>query len=377
MVDRRLDDLRPLRQLVAGGDVVPLPQARRVLEEIPGCRLIDGYGPTENTTFTACRTVTRADLERPSIPIGRPLGNTTVYVLDGDLQPVPVGVRGDLYTGGLGLARGYFGRPDLTAEAFVPDPLAERAGERLYRIGDLARWLPDGNLEFLGRRDAQVKIRGFRIEPGEIEAALGAHPAVAEAVVVAREDRPGDRRLAAYLVAAPGEEPSAADLQELLRRSLPDYMVPAVFVVLAALPLNRSGKVDRRALPAPDDVARESQASYVPPRNELEERIARVWREVLGVERVGVHDSFFDLGGHSLLLLQAVSRLQEALGHDLPKGLMFEHPTVASLATALGAPAVPTPPAPALERSQDRAAARRESLRQRQRPGARRGGEDG
>jgi amino acid adenylation domain-containing protein len=381
MVDQRLDDLRPLRQLVAGGDVVPIAQARRVLEEIPGCRLIDGYGPTENTTFTAGRTVTPADVERPSIPIGRPLNNTTVYVLDGDLRPVPVGVRGGLYTGGLGLARGYFGRPDLTADVFVPDGISGRSGERLYNTGDIARWLPDGNLEFLGRRDSQVKVRGFRIEPGEIEATLAGHPAVTEAVVVAREDRnrPGDRRLTAYLVPAPGEEPSAADLQEHLRRSLPDYMVPSVFVVLAALPLNRSGKVDRSALPAPGEMGGgETRTSYVPPRNEMEERIARVWREVLGVERVGVHDSFFDLGGHSLLLLQAVGRLQEALGRALPKGLMFEHPTVASLAAELGGPSTPAVPtsAPALERSQDRATARRESLRQRQRPSARRG-EDG
>jgi amino acid adenylation domain-containing protein len=372
VADRRLEDLKPLRQLVVGGDVVPLPQARRVLDEIPGCRLIDGYGPTENTTFTACRTVTREDVERPSIPIGRPLNNTTAYVLDRDLQPVPVGVRGDLYTGGLGLARGYFGRPDLTAEVFVPHPFG-RPGERLYNTGDIARWLPDstgGILEFLGRRDTQVKVRGFRIEPGEIEAALAGHAAVAEAVVVAREDRPdrpGDRRLAAYLVPAPGAEPSAAELQEHLRRSLPDYMIPSVFVVLDALPLNRSGKVDRKALPAPGDTERGSQANYVPPRTDMEERIARVWREALGVERVGVHDSFFELGGHSLLLLQVVGRLQEALGRDLPKGMMFEHPTIASLAAAL-APASPVSSAPTLERSQDRAAARRESLRQRQRP---------
>jgi acyl carrier protein len=266
---------------------------------------------------------------------------------------------------------------------FVPDGISGRSGERLYHTGDVARWLPDGSLEFLGRRDSQVKVRGFRIEPGEIEAALAGHPAVTEAVVVAREDRnrPGDRRLTAYLVPAPGEEPSAADLQELLRRSLPDYMVPSVFVLLAALPLNRSGKVDRSALPAPGEMGSgETRTSYVPPRNEMEERIARVWREVLGVERVGVHDSFFDLGGHSLLLLQAVSRLQEALGRDLPKGLMFEHPTVASLAAELGGSsnsAVRGTTAPALERSQDRAAARRESLRQRQRPGGHREGREG
>ncbi len=374
LVDRRLEDLKPVRQLLAGGDVLPVPQVRRVVEELPGTQMINGYGPTENTTFTTWRTVSAADAARPSIPIGGPIGNTIVHVLDADLRPVPIGVRGELYTGGLGLARGYYGRPDLTAERFVPDPLADPSGgqfgERLYRTGDFARWLPDGGLEFLGRRDVQVKIRGFRIELGEIETVLGRHPAVAEAVVLAREDRPGDRRLVGYVVPAPiktGDPiPSVADLQAFLRQTLPDYMVPAAFVVLPALPLTANAKVDRAALPAPEDAARESQASYVPPRNELERTIVGIWQEVLGRERIGVNDNFFDLGGHSLLLLQAVSRLNEALGRELPRGLLFEHPTVAALARALGGDSeTGEEPEATLELSQERATARRESIQRR------------
>jgi amino acid adenylation domain-containing protein len=367
LVDRRLDDLRRVRQFVAGGDIVPVPQARRVVEELPGCRMINGYGPTENTTFTTWRTVTAADAARPSIPIGGPIGNTRVYVLDAEMRPVPIGVRGELLTGGIGLARGYYRRPDLTAERFVPDPLAASPGERVYRTGDFARWLPDGGLEFLGRMDVQVKIRGFRIELGEVETTLGRHPDVAETVVVAREDRPGDRRLVAYLVTAGDATPAVADLQAFLRRTLPDYMVPAAFVAVDALPLTAAGKVDRAALPAPDDAARESQASYVPPRTNLERTIAGIWSEVLRVERIGVNENFFDLGGHSLLLLQAVSRLNEALGRELPKGLMFEHPTVAALAGVLGESGATEPAAVSLEPSQERAAARRESMRQRRR----------
>ncbi len=371
MVDRRFEDLRPLRQFVAGGDIVPVPQARRVVEALPGCRLINGYGPTENTTFTACHTVALRDVDRPSIPIGRPLGNSQTHILDDQLRPVPAGVRGELYGGGLGVARGYFGRPDLTAEKFVPDPFAERPGARLYRTGDVARWFPDGTIEFFGRRDTQVKIRGFRIEPGEVETVLGKHPAVAETVVVAREDRPGNRRLLAYVVFAPGAAATAVELQEFLRRELPDYMVPPAFVKLESLPLTTAGKVDRAALPAPEDAGRESQASYVPPRTELEATIAAVWREVLDLPQVGVHDNFFDLGGHSLLLLRAVSRLSEILGREMPKGRMFEHPTVAALARVLSEEETAAPAAPELELSQDRAAARRESIRQRRRPPAR------
>jgi len=370
MVDRRLGDLRSVRQLLAGGDILPVPQVRRVVEELPETKMINGYGPTENTTFTTCRTVTAADALRPSIPIGVPIGNTTAYIVDAAFRPVPVGVRGELCTGGLGVARGYVGLADLTAERFVPDPWSERPGSRLYRTGDLARWLPDGSIEFFGRADTQVKIRGIRIETGEVETVLGRHPEVAEAVVMAREDRPGDRRLVAYVVpSGPGAEPAApSDLQAFLRRSLPDSMIPAAFVFLPALPLTSNGKVDRRALPAPEDAGRAAQASYVAPRTELERRIAAIWSEVLGVAQVGVHDKFFDLGGHSLLLLQVVSRVNEEMGQELPRAALFEHPTVAALAAVLeatSAPSATASPSAGVEAGQDRAAARRDSLRQR------------
>ncbi len=372
MVDGCLAGLRPLSQLLAGGDVVSPVHARRVLEAHPGLTLIDGYGPTEGTTFTCCHRMTEArQVGGDGIPIGRPIGNAQVRVLDERLAPVPIGAWGELYAGGDGLARGYLGRPELTAEHFVPDDFVPdafgEAGSRLYRTGDRVRHRADGLLEFSGRLDGQVKIRGFRIEPGEIEAALVAHPGVREAVVVVRRDRDREIRLVAYVAGnVPGM--AAEELRRHLRERLPEPMVPATFVVLAALPLTANGKVDRKALPAPAEAAGELQASHVPPRTDLEELIARVWCEVLGVERVGVHDGFFDLGGHSLLLLRVVSRLREVLGRDLPNVLLFEYPTVASLAAALdGSPNLPAAPAPDLEHSRDRAAARRESLRRLQR----------
>jgi amino acid adenylation domain-containing protein len=371
MVDGCLAGLRPLSQLLAGGDVISPVHARRALEAHPGLTLIDGYGPTEGTTFTCCHRMTEArQVGGDGIPIGRPIGNAQVRVLDERLAPVPIGAWGELSAGGDGLARGYLGRPELTAERFVPDAFGE-AGSRLYRTGDRVRHRADGLLEFSGRLDGQVKIRGFRIEPGEIEAALVAHPGVREAVVVARRDRDREIRLVAYVAGnVPGM--AAEELRRHLRERLPEPMVPAAFVVLAALPLTANGKVDRKALPAPAEAAGELQASHLPPRTDLEERIARVWCEVLGVERVGVHDGFFDLGGHSLLLLRVVSRLREVLGRDLPNVLLFEYPTVASLAAVLGgSPNLPAAPAPDLEHSRDRAAAGRESLRRLQRRGKR------
>jgi len=365
----------PLRCLLFGGELVDPAAVRAVLRDGPE-RLLHVYGPTETTTFATWHPVESVASVAPgaTVPIGQPLANGTLHVLAAGLTPQPVGVPGELYLGGDGLAHGYHARPELTAERFVPDPLARTPGSRLYRTGDLVRRGPDGPVEFLGRLDGQVKIRGFRIEPGEIETALLALPGVQEVVVVVREDRPaggeGDRRLVAYVVG----DAAADALRRGLRERLPEYMVPAAFVMLPALPLNPNGKVDRKALPAPADVLGEPQASYVPPRTDLEERIARVWREVLGVERVGVEDSFFDLGGHSLLLIRVMSRLREVLGRDLPNTLMFEHPTVASLAAALGGSPdgssdQPAAPAPALEQSRDRAVARRESLRRRPRRG--------
>ena len=331
MVDARLDGLRPLRQLLAGGDVLSIPHVRRVLDELPHLRLINGYGPTENTTFTACHAIGAADAEGTSIPIGRPIHGTTAYVLDPALRPAPVGVAGELYAGGDGVALGYVGRPGMTAEKFVPDPFSAQPGARMYRTGDRVRWRADGALEFLGRIDRQVKIRGFRIEPGEIESALLSLPGVREAVVAVR-GQGADRRLVAY-AAVDGDAASPADLREALRGALPEHMVPAAVVVLDALPLTPNGKVDRDALPEPEFAADED--AYLAPRTPAEELIAAAWGELLGVERVGVHDDFFALGGHSLLATRLVTRLREVFRVELPLRAVFEAPTVAGLASRI------------------------------------------
>ncbi|MBX6767451.1 MAG: AMP-binding protein, partial [Actinomadura rubrobrunea] len=294
--------------------------------------MVHVYGPTETTTFA---TFHRASPPvRGTVPIGRPMDNTRVYVLDeATRQPVPVGVPGELYIGGLGVARGYLGRPELTEQRFLPDPYGP-PGARMYRTGDLVRWRPDGALEFLGRNDDQVKIRGFRIEPGEIEAALAAHPAVAQATVTVREERPGDKRLVGYLVPAGPDGVDPVEVRGYLAERLPQYMVPAALVVMDALPLNANGKLDRRALPAPDYGA---AAGSDAPRTPLEELLCEVFADVLGVERVGVHDNFFELGGHSLMATQLVSRLRSVHGLPVPLRELFDLPTVAALAERIGA----------------------------------------
>ncbi|HSF41611.1 MAG TPA: amino acid adenylation domain-containing protein, partial [Thermoanaerobaculia bacterium] len=324
-----------LRQVIFGGEALELqalrPWFERHGDERP--RLVNMYGITETTVHVTWRPLTAADLAANGSPIGRAIPDLDLRVLDRSGQPVPVGVAGELCVGGAGLARGYLGRPELTAGRFVPDPFGESPGARLYRSGDLVRYRASGDLEHLGRIDHQVKIRGFRIELGEIETALAAFPGVREAVVAVREDRRGDRTLAAW-VAAPAPRPAAGELRAFLRERLPEYMVPATFVFLDALPLTANGKVDRRALPAPDEgrVAREASAA---PAAGIEREIAAVWQEVLGVERVGVDDNFFDLGGHSLRLVEVQTRLREALGRDVPVVELFRHPTVAALATYL------------------------------------------
>ncbi|WP_051466578.1 non-ribosomal peptide synthetase [Actinomadura oligospora] len=334
-----------LRNLVVGGDAIDPASARRVLAGEGPERLVNGYGPTETTTFAAWHPV--GDLpDGATVPIGRPLANMRLPVLDQALAPVPDGVAGELYIGGAGVARGYAHRPDLTAERFVPDASAAD-GSRLYRTGDRVRRRPDGVLEFLGRIDRQVKVRGFRIEPGEIEAALLAHPAVAEAVVVARDDT-GDRRLLAYLVPSDLADgaPDAADLRRFLGAGLPAYMVPVAFVELTALPLTRNGKVDRDALPAPDGGRAAAGTEFVAPRTPAEESLAGIWAEVLGLDRVGVHDDFFELGGHSLLATQVVSRVRAAFGVEAALADLFDRPTVAGFAEAveLAAPDADGPP---------------------------------
>jgi amino acid adenylation domain-containing protein len=346
MVDERLDDLRGVRQLLAGGDVLPADAARRVVERFPACRLINGYGPTENTTFTCCHTVPPG-WSGARVPIGVPVSNTRVYVLDRALRPVSVGVPGELYAGGDGVARGYLGRPALTAERFVPDPFSGRPGARLYRTGDMVRWTDvrdrggEPHLEFRGRIDQQVKLRGFRIEPGEVEAALRRVAGVADCAVAVRDDVPGGR-LVAYVVG--GAEPDT--LRAALRATLPEYMVPAAFVSIDRVPLTANGKLDRRALPDPEAAAADD--AYVAPRTRVEEALAEIWAEVLRRDRVSVTDDFFALGGHSLLATRVVSRVRQALGVELPLAVLFEAGTVQALAAAVearggGAGAAPIP----------------------------------
>ncbi|HWS88833.1 MAG TPA: amino acid adenylation domain-containing protein, partial [Pyrinomonadaceae bacterium] len=334
MVDHRLEDLAQLRQLIAGGDVLSVRHVERFVREAGDrCSLTNGYGPTENTVFTCCHRVT-GDERAGSVPIGRAIANTRVYILDANLDPVPVGVVGELYTAGDGLARGYVNRPALTAERFVPDPFSPRPGGRLYRTGDSARYLEGGDIEFVGRVDNQVKVRGFRIELGEVEAALQEHPAVLEAVAVARAEAGGaGRRLVAYVVGKDGPgRPAAAELREHLQRRLPEYMIPSAFVPLEGLPLTPNGKVDRAALPAPAEAAGERAAEYVAPRTTTEEVLVSIWSQVLEVERVGVTDNFFDLGGHSLLATQVLSQVREAFGVEVPLKSVFGKPTVEQMA---------------------------------------------
>ena len=321
---------RSVRQVFVSGEALPFELKERFLSRLPGVALHNLYGPTEasvDVTFHACES----GGERRIVPIGRPIGNTSILLLDPEGQPVPIGVPGELHIGGVNLARGYLGRPELTAEKFIPDGFGGQPGARLYRTGDLARFRPDGEVEFLGRLDHQVKVHGVRIELGEIEAALGRHPAIRETVVLARRDE-GDVRLVAYLV--PGGEsgvaPEGTDLRAFLREHLPEAMIPSVFVSLPAFPLNPSGKVDRKALPAPR--WSERQAAYVAPRTPVEELLAAVWSELLGVERVGVGDSFFELGGNSLLATQVASRVRSTFGVEMPLRTVFERPMLAELA---------------------------------------------
>jgi acyl carrier protein len=264
------------------------------------------------------------------MPIGRPIANTQVYVLDAHLQPVPIGVSGELYIGGDGLARGYLNQTELTNERFIANPF--RPGQRLYRTGDLVRYLPDGNIEYLGRIDDQVKVRGFRIELGEIRAVLGQHPAVQEAVVIAREDQLGEKRLVAYLTARQQLAPSVNDLRIFLKERLPDYMLPSAFMFMDALPMLPNGKVNRRALPVPDSLRPDLQAAYVPPQTEVEQAIAAIWKEVLHLEQVGIRDNFFDLGGHSLLIMQVHGKLSHVTDKNISVADMFRYPTIDALA---------------------------------------------
>jgi amino acid adenylation domain-containing protein len=336
MVDEQIASLRGVRQLLAGGDVLPTEQVRRVIKELPECKLINGYGPTENTTFTCCHAVRVSDLEKGTIPIGRQIKYTEAFVLDEDMQLVPTGARGMLYAGGDGLARGYYERPDLTAESFIPHPYASAPGARLYKTGDMVRQRADGTIEFLGRKDGQVKIRGFRVETGEIESLLASHPAVREAAVIVRDDAQANRILVAYvasgLVSSSETQIIETQILDWLRQHLPGYMIPSMVVTMDRLPLNANGKIDRRLLASSPLEASKTQDEFVAPLSPDEHALAKIWTDLLGQERISIHSNFFELGGHSLLATQLASRVERELGVAVPLQLIFENPTLAAIA---------------------------------------------
>jgi len=325
-----------LRQVITAGEQLKITaHIRRMFERLPQCTLDNQYGPSESHVASAfmLHEDRREWMELP--PIGRPIANTEMYVLDDRMQPLPSGVAGQLYLGGDALARGYLDRPELTADKFVPHPFSQKAGARLYRTGDLARHLPGGQIEFVGRSDDQVKVRGFRIELGEIEAVLAQHEGVNQAVVVVVEDAPGEKRLVAYVVMGAGVALTTSEMRSFLAAKLPNHMLPAAFVRLEKLPLTASGKVDRAALPVPESMRPALKETYAPPRNPLEERLVRIWTELLKLDRVGIDDDFFELGGDSLLATQFISRVFQRLKVELPVRRLFENPTVAEFAVLI------------------------------------------
>ncbi len=333
LLDTKADiqnQLPDLKYWVSSGEALPLQLTLRFLNSMPKSVLINLYGSSEVAADATCYD-TRNSKSQTCVPIGRPIANTQIYLLDRHMQLVPIGVPGELHIGGDGLARGYFNRSELTAEKFVPNPFRPEPRALLYKTGDWARYLPDGDIEYLGRLDHQVKIHGFRIELGEIEAVLGEHPALRQAVVVAREDVPGDKRLVAYVVLHKRQTASIGDLQRHVMKHLPVYMIPFVFVLLEALPLMPNGKVNRLALPAPDRTHFKLE-TFVAPQTQMEEVMVGIWSQMLGIEQVGIHDNFFVLGGHSLLAMQIISRLRVALEVELPLRFFFEAPTIAELA---------------------------------------------
>ncbi|MEH2273522.1 MAG: non-ribosomal peptide synthetase [Nostoc sp.] len=335
IVDEKIDALKSLRQLLAGGDVLSVPHVQKFLQTVEKCQLINGYGPTENTTFTCCHTITAPLQPGVSIPIGHPIANTQVYILDHNLQAVSIGETGELYIGGDGLARDYLNRPDLTAEKFISHSFDRNLATRLYKTGDLARYLPDGNIEFLGRIDNQVKIRGFRIELGEIEREIAQHPDVREIVVLARQDKTGEKQLTAYIVPHYNSTYIYKKLRNFLQQRLPNYMVPSAFVILESLPLTANGKVDRHKLPAPSRERPQLEQAYIAPQTDLEHLLAGILSELLKIDRVGIDDNFFDLGGTSISILQVAMRLQQELGIELPTVKLFQYSTIGSLAKYL------------------------------------------
>jgi amino acid adenylation domain-containing protein len=339
LVDEQLDRLRSLKHILTGGDVLSVPHVKKALKALGPNVLINGYGPTENTTFTCCFPINSEASISDSVPIGFPLNNTTVHVLDEQRNHVPVGRKGELYTGGDGVALGYWKRDDLTSEKFIDDPFSGKSGAKLYRTGDIVKWNANGSIAFIGRADGQVKIRGFRIELGEIENALNDLPGVKDKVVVARQDGPGEKQLACYVVPSEAHKGTQDELlnivREHMRAKLPAYMVPSGFVVMAALPLTANGKVDRRALPAPTAQTSALKTEHVAPRNNIERALAAIWSKVLNVTDIGIHDDFFDLGGHSLIGIQLLGQVEQQFHKTLPLKSLFEAPTIAQFAELL------------------------------------------
>jgi amino acid adenylation domain-containing protein len=321
---------------VIGGENLLADTLRLWRDSAPETRLVNEYGPTETVVGCCVYTVQPEDPRHGPVPIGRPIANTQLYVLDESLQPVPPGVTGELYIGGAGVARGYLNRPDLTKERFLPNPFSTDSEARIYKTGDLVRYREDAIIECLGRIDNQVKIRGYRIELGEIEAVLTSCPEVQTSVVLAREDTPGDKQLVAYLASENGKRPSIAELGNFLKDKLPDYMIPGKFVFLDSFPLTHNGKIDRKALPAPSaEHASAAGDASGQPRNTTEEMLAAIWMDLFKLDRVGINDDFFDLGGHSLLAIRAMSRIRETFGVDLQAEVLFTNPTIAGLAESL------------------------------------------
>lgn len=331
----RPDILSSLNYMLFGGEAVDPQAVQRVLDQGKPRHLLHVYGPTEGTTYATWYEVQNVEPGARTVPIGRPLANSDVWVLDSWSRMVPVGVTGELCIGGDGLARGYLGRPELTAEKFVPHPYGRKPGARLYRTGDMVRYQSDGNIEFLKRIDQQVKVRGFRVELGEIESSLNQYSAIAESVVVDRKDASNNTQLIAYVVPREGAEPASSEIYAFLQEKLPAYMIPSAFIMIKELPLTPNGKVDKRALPLPDQSEVESEVNFVAPRTPMEETIAQIWREVLGLTQVGVESNFFDLGGHSLMATRVVSQIRERCGVELPLRVLFESPTIAALAEKL------------------------------------------
>ena len=321
-----------IRTLIIGGEALSENNLAYWRQYAPGTKLINEYGPTETVVGCCAYDASSPNTEIPMIPIGRPISNTKTYVLDEYLSPPPIGIPGELFIAGDGLARGYVQKPDLTAQRFLPELFSLQGGTRQYRSGDRVRYRSDGNLEFIGRLDRQVKLRGYRIELGEIESTIHRHPAIQEVVVLCREDMPREKQLVAYMVAAKGASPDDFLIRTYLSKHLPQYMLPSQLLFLESLPLTSNGKVDMQALPVLEMMDRTQEISYAEPNTLLEELLVQVWQEVLHVERIGIHDNFFQLGGHSLLAIRMIARLRNVLELDLPLRILFEHPTIACLA---------------------------------------------